>query len=118
MDSLHLKRALGALALAPGLVFGAANDMLYQQRNAADNGNNNRLVSFPSGGGLFWYDTPNLMPIAITLGTGLVQSGGVLGLSNPPVNADWASSSGLSQILNKPTIPAAQVNSDWSASSG
>ena len=52
------------------------------------------------------------------------------------VNADWNSSSGVSEILNKPslatvatsgsytdlsntpTIPAAQVNSDWTASSG
>lgn len=52
------------------------------------------------------------------------------------VNADWNSSSGVSQILNKPslatvattgayadltgkpTIPAAQVNSDWNAVSG
>ena len=52
------------------------------------------------------------------------------------VNADWNSSSGVSEILNKPslaavatsgsyndlsntpTIPAAQVNSDWNASSG
>jgi hypothetical protein len=49
-----------------------------------------------------------------------------------PVNADWTASSGLAQILNKPTlfsgsyndltnkptIPAAQVNSDWNASTG
>jgi len=35
-----------------------------------------------------------------------------------PVNADWNSVIGLSQILNKPTIPAAQVNSDWNAVSG
>jgi hypothetical protein len=34
------------------------------------------------------------------------------------VNADWNASSGLAEILNKPTIPAAQVNSDWNASSG
>lgn len=52
------------------------------------------------------------------------------------VNSDWNASSGLAQILNKPslatvatsgsyndltnkpTIPAAQVNSDWNASSG
>jgi len=52
------------------------------------------------------------------------------------VNADWNSNSGLSQILNKPslstvattgsyndlsnkpTIPAAQVNSDWNSNSG
>ena len=34
------------------------------------------------------------------------------------VNSDWNSVSGVSQILNKPTIPAAQVNSDWNAISG
>ena len=34
------------------------------------------------------------------------------------VNSDWNSVSGVSEILNKPTIPAAQVNSDWNASSG
>lgn len=52
------------------------------------------------------------------------------------VNADWSASSGVSQILNKPslatvatsgsyadlsnkpTIPAAQINSDWNATSG
>ena len=36
----------------------------------------------------------------------------------PQVNADWNSVSGVSEILNKPTIPAAQVNSDWNAVSG
>lgn len=34
------------------------------------------------------------------------------------VNADWDATSGIAEILNKPTIPAAQVNSDWNASSG
>lgn len=34
------------------------------------------------------------------------------------VNADWNAVSGDAQILNKPTIPAAQVNSDWNAVSG
>jgi hypothetical protein len=32
--------------------------------------------------------------------------------------ADWNATTGNNQILNKPTIPAAQVNSDWNASSG
>lgn len=34
------------------------------------------------------------------------------------VNADWNAVSGDAQILNKPSIPAAQVNSDWNATSG
>ena len=32
--------------------------------------------------------------------------------------SDWNATTGNNQILNKPTIPAAQVNSDWNASSG
>ena len=32
--------------------------------------------------------------------------------------SDWSATSGNNQILNKPTIPAAQVNSDWNATSG
>ncbi len=34
------------------------------------------------------------------------------------VNSDWNAVSGVAQILNKPTIPAQQVNSDWNAVSG
>jgi hypothetical protein len=34
------------------------------------------------------------------------------------VNSDWDAVSGVAEILNKPTIPAAQVNSDWDAVSG
>ena len=34
------------------------------------------------------------------------------------VNSDWNATSGDAEILNKPTIPAAQVNSDWNAASG
>ena len=34
------------------------------------------------------------------------------------VNADWNATSGVAEILNKPTIPSAQVNSDWNATSG
>jgi hypothetical protein len=43
-----------------------------------------------------------------------------LGAGYPLVQqpANWNSTSGNNQILNKPTIPAAQVNSDWNATSG
>ena len=34
------------------------------------------------------------------------------------VNADWNATTGDAEILNKPSIPAAQVNSDWNATSG
>lgn len=36
----------------------------------------------------------------------------------PQVNSDWNAVSGVAEILNKPTIPAAQVNSDWNATTG
>jgi hypothetical protein len=44
----------------------------------------------------------------------------LLGAGFPLVQqpANWNSTSGNNQILNKPTIPAAQVNSDWNAVSG
>lgn len=54
----------------------------------------------------------------------VATSGDYADLLNKPtipaaqVNSDWNASSGVAQILNKPTIPAAQVNSDWNASSG
>ena len=38
--------------------------------------------------------------------------------ANPQVNSDWNATSGVEEILNKPTIPAAQVNSDWNATTG
>lgn len=34
------------------------------------------------------------------------------------VKADWNAVSGDAEILNKPSIPAAQVNSDWNSTSG
>ena len=52
------------------------------------------------------------------------SSSGVTEILNKPtipsaqVNSDWNSSSGVTEILNKPTIPSAQVNSDWNSSSG
>ena len=39
-------------------------------------------------------------------------------IPEPQVNSDWNAVSGVAEILNKPTIPAAQVNSDWEAASG
>ena len=39
-------------------------------------------------------------------------------IPDPQVNSDWNATTGVSQILNKPTIPSAQVNSDWNATTG
>jgi len=64
------------------------------------------------------YISPNPLPDMASLGTGLSYSAGVIALANPPVNADWNATSGLAQVLNKPSIPASQVNADWAAGSG
>jgi len=50
--------------------------------------------------------------------TGKLDQAGSGGSGGSQVNCDWNSTSGVSQILNKPTIPSAQVNSDWNASTG
>lgn len=44
--------------------------------------------------------------------------GGIAAGAQVNVKADWNASSGDAQILNKPTIPAAQVQPDWNAASG
>ena len=48
-------------------------------------------------------------------GTTIVATNGVIS-SAPQINADWSATSGVAAILNKPTIPAAQIQSDWSVS--
>jgi hypothetical protein len=45
-------------------------------------------------------------------GTTIVATNGVIS-SAPQINSDWSAISGVSAILNKPTIPAAQIQSDW-----
>ena len=79
------------------------------------------------GGDVLRYDSTNNVWEAEQPGTTptedsdeLITSGGVYAALQEiqPVNADWEATSGPAEILNKPTIPAAQVNSDWNASSG
>lgn len=73
------------------------------------------FVPMSSSGGVSSFNTRTG---AVTLtGTDVNNALGYTPLSTQ-VNADWNSSSGASEILNKPTIPAAQVNSDWGSSSG
>jgi hypothetical protein len=73
-------------------------------------------------GNVVWYNNfiyrciannDSLLPTNTTYWTSL--GAGFQTIERP---ADWTSSSGNNQILNKPTIPAAQVNSDWNAASG
>jgi hypothetical protein len=45
-------------------------------------------------------------------GTSIVVNSGVIS-ATPQINSDWNASSGPAAILNKPSIPAAQLQSDW-----
>lgn len=66
------------------------------------------------------YNDLSNLPTIPTLTSELTNDSGFITIGDVPaqVNADWNSTSGVSEILNKPTIPAAQVNSDWNAVSG
>lgn len=66
------------------------------------------IPSNPSNSYLWMYDGNTTLPIFAALGTGLNWNGTTLSNSAAAVNADWNSNSGLSQILNKPTIQAIQ----------
>lgn len=100
-----MKKLLALVLLFPSLVFAAANSMLLEQRNSTNNGNITRIVDFPATDGLFWYNTTTFLPSVVTLGTNLSITGGVLNAaSSAQVNSDWTASSGVAQILNKPSF--------------
>ena len=105
----------------------------------------------PDPGPSPYVPTPTPEPVILPLGNGSIESGRALLLN---IHADWNASTGVAQILNKPslatvattgnysdlngapslapvaptgdyddlsnkpTIPAAQVNADWNATSG
>lgn len=97
--------ALAALFMS-SLVVAGPNDIVFQVRNSNDNGQGISVPVHPtSGPSLIIYNLSTLQPDYILPGTCLTISSGVLALTTActPVNADWAASSGLSQILNKPS---------------
>lgn len=57
----------------------------------------------------------------ITFGTSATQflaNNGTWQTYTAPSNPNWTATTGVTSILNKPTIPAAQVNSNWTATTG
>jgi hypothetical protein len=69
----------------------------------------NLKVDKVSGKGLSTNDFTNILKTKLD---------GIQAGAEVNVNADWNATTGDAQILNKPTIPAAQVNSDWNATTG
>jgi len=110
MKNLFILAALFCTA-----AFAGPDDVQMVRRNSADNGNITTFPTHPSTVGLYQYDPSILTPGWATLGSGLTMTSNVLDVTNPPVNADWNSVSGLSQILNKPTIPTVSTPSQSSA---
>ena len=62
--------------------------------------------------------TPTPFPTIPTLTSELTNDSGFITIADVPtqVNADWNATSGFAEILNKPSIPAAQIQSDWTQS--
>jgi len=138
MDGYLMKKLLLLLLALPSLAIADGRDIVLTQRNANDDANILRVLASPVTDGLMYYNATTLLPGYVTLGTGLSISSGVLSASAgaSQVQTDWNASSGLGQILNRPTlstvamtgqygdlsgaptIPAAQVASDWNAVSG
>lgn len=113
------------------------NRTCISQRNTANNTTAAVPIPVPSSDAVYFFEFSTLLPKAATLGPNCSFTSGVFNCSGGGgVNADWNANSGLSQILNKPSlstvattgsygdlsdkpvIPSAQVNSDWSSASG
>jgi hypothetical protein len=108
-----MKRILTVLLLVPGLVFGAANDLLINQRNATDTGTLSRTVTIPAGGanGIFGFNGSTVLPMFYTVGSGLTLTGGVLdAVPGGPVT--WAS------ITGKPTFATVSTSGAYADLSG
>jgi drug/metabolite transporter superfamily protein YnfA len=69
-----------------------------------------------TGTGLGWETFPTIP--AAQLNTDWNATSGISQILNKPTFSVAASTGDYSDLLNKPTIPAAQVNSDWNATSG
>lgn len=106
-----------ALALmVSGSAMAAPYDLYMNQLSSDGTGYQNRQLTVPNGGsgvdGVLFYNGSTSLPAVATLGSSLQVSSGVLQVSSgsTPVNADWNASSGLAQILNKPTNVSAFTN--------
>ena len=79
------------------------------------------LKNYVLKGELFINATGELTNVKTNTKVGFIDAGHLYLLIEQPstqVNSDWNSTDGISEILNKPTIPNAQVNSDWNSTAG
>lgn len=120
-----MKRALVSLLMAPALSFGAANDLLIDQRNVANTATVTRTIANPGFGvnGLLGYNGTTNLPYIWRLGNSFMLVGGAIesasdwvNVTNKPIFAAVATSGDYNDLINKPS--ASQINADWSATSG
>ena len=116
MDSAAMKKLLLAFILSATCSHALADayDLLLQQRNSLDTATITRVPAHPLTPGILAYDSNTLLPLWVTLSSGLSISSGVLTLSVPAqVNSDWNSVSGLSRILNRPTLATVALTGNY-----
>lgn len=107
-----MKRLLLAalVAVLPTLGFAAGNDVLMNQRNAADTATLSRTLAHPPGGqnGILGFNGATVLPQFFIMGSGLNLSGGTLSAPAP----DW------SAIPGKPTFATVATTGAYTDLSG
>lgn len=109
-----MKRFLIALAMLPALAFGAANDIVTNQRNDTDTSSIPRTVAKPPGtqDGLMGFSGSLVRPVHWTIGTGLQISSGALAaipqawsdITGKPSFAPVATSGVYADLTGKPVL--------------
>lgn len=99
--------------LAPQFVFGAANDLIINQRNSTNTATLLRTIPSPLTNSVLYYNVSSIMPEFASMGSGCSITGGVLSCSGG-TQADWNAVSGSSQILNKPTLAPVATSGSYS----
>lgn len=109
-----MKRFLIALAILPALAFGAANDIVTNQRNDTDTSSIPRTVAKPPGtqDGLMGFSGSLVRPVHWTIGSGLQISSGALvaipqawaDITGKPAFAPVATSGAYADLNGKPAL--------------
>lgn len=109
-----MKHFMIALAMLPALAFGAANDIVTNQRNDTDTSSIPRTVAKPPGtqDGLMGFNGSLVRPVHWTIGSGLQISSGALvaipqawsDIPGKPSFAPVATSGAYADLSGKPTL--------------
>lgn len=106
-----MKKVLAALlivAAMPAVAQSWGNYLRVEQRDPTDIAWQVRLFPPPPTDSLYFFNSSTIRPQMLPLGTSLQVVGGALEATGsggtPQVNSDWSASSGVSAILNKPTL--------------